>query len=109
MPFLHTELASGRWQTLSLAEQMGNIGSEIGRALAWRGKDQKIFFGAVDRVLELFDLTMQDFRWRGRLKEVARAREIFCDTVQDGGNYGDSLESLDRYFFYFSFFARMKK
>jgi hypothetical protein len=27
----HRELAAGRWQTLSLAEQLGNVGSEVGR------------------------------------------------------------------------------
>ncbi|MDQ1428945.1 MAG: hypothetical protein QOK39_2421, partial [Acidimicrobiaceae bacterium] len=30
---LHTGLAAGRWHTLTIAEQMGNIGSEVSRAL----------------------------------------------------------------------------
>ncbi len=30
---IHKELASGRWAQLSFVEQMGNIGSEVERAL----------------------------------------------------------------------------
>jgi hypothetical protein len=31
----HRELAAGRWVELSLAEQLGNVGSEVSRALSW--------------------------------------------------------------------------
>jgi hypothetical protein len=34
---IHTGLAAGRWQTLSLCEQLGNIGGEFGWAI--RGKE----------------------------------------------------------------------
>jgi len=37
--FMHKELAEGRWFQLSLMEQLGNIGSEVGRALHAQGKD----------------------------------------------------------------------
>jgi len=30
---VHRGLASGRWQQLSLVEQLGNVGSEVGRML----------------------------------------------------------------------------
>ena len=43
---IHKELASGKWRTLSLAEQMGNIGSEVSRARRWQGKDEKLFQNA---------------------------------------------------------------
>ncbi len=29
---LHDSLAAGRWQQMTLVEQMANIGSEVGRA-----------------------------------------------------------------------------
>lgn len=98
----HKELAEGKWFTLSLAEQLGNIGSEVGRARAWQGKDGKLFQEAVDRALELFDLTLADSRWKGRFREVARAREVFCDAVLGGKEYNSSLEDLDRYFLPFA-------
>lgn len=102
----HKELAAGRWFTLSLAEQLGNIGSEVGRTRAWQGKDEKLFQGAVDRALELFDLTLADVRWKGRLREIARAREVFCDAVLGGKEYTSSLEGLESYFLPFALEAR---
>lgn len=108
MPFLHKELASGKWQNLSLVEQLGNIGSEVSRASRWQNKDKKLFWGAVERALELFDLTLGDNRWKGRRLEIARAREVFCDAVSDRKEYGSSLEDLDRYFLQFALAARGK-
>lgn len=103
---LYQNLASGRWQTLSLIEQLSNIGSEVSRARRWFNRDQKLYEGAVLRTLELFDLTLADPRWKGRLREIARAREIFCDAITGGREYKSSLEDLDRYFFYYGFAAR---
>jgi len=104
--FFHKELAAGRWSELSLAEQLANIGSEVSRAHKWQGKDKNIFSGAVERALELFDLTFMDFRWKGRLREIARVREVFCDAITGGKEYKSSLRDLDRYFFYYAFCAR---
>ncbi len=104
----HKGLAAGRWQTFSLVEQLGNIGSEVSRASCSQGNDEKLFWGAVGRALELFDLTLADPRWRGRLREIARSREVFCDAVFGGKEYGSSLKDLDRYFFQFAFAARRK-
>lgn len=68
----HPSLAAGRWRTLTFAAQMANIGSEVGRAAEAhvRGNEQRRRL-ALDRALELFDLTLADDRWRHRLKEVA--------------------------------------
>lgn len=38
MNLMHRELASGRWNELSLLEQMGHIGSEVERALKQKKK-----------------------------------------------------------------------
>ncbi len=102
----HKELSSGRWFKLSLAEQLANIGSEISRSCKWQGKDENIFWSAVERALELFDLTLMDYRWKGRLREIARVREVFCDAITGGREYKSSLEDLDRYFFYYVFAVR---
>lgn len=107
MAFQHKEMAAGRWYELSLAAQMGNIGSEVSRAAKWQGKDEKLFRGAVDRALELFDLTLMDPRSRGaRAREIARAREVFCDAVYGGTLYQSSLSGLIPYFDHFAFAAR---
>ena len=107
-PFQHQVLAEGKWFTLSLSEQLGNIGSEVHRAIRARG-DEKRFEGAVTRGLELFALTLSDTRWRSRLKELARAKELFCDAILGGSEYGTSLEDLDKYFYFFAFASRRNR
>ncbi len=103
---IHKELKSGRWFQLSLSEQLANIGSEVNRAGKWQGKDENIFWGAVERALELFDLTLEDQRWKGRLREIARARELFCDAIYEGKEYKTTLEDLNRYFLHYAFVTR---
>lgn len=101
----HKGLAEGRWSELSLAGQMGNIGSEVHRAAEWQNRDQGVFDKSVDNALELLDLTVRDTRWQGRLKEILRAREFFCEAVLGEGVYG-TLEDLDDYFLSFAILAR---
>jgi len=103
--FKHPFLANGKWFTLSLVEQLGNIGSEISRTMHAKG-DKKRLENAALRALELFDLTINDIRWKKRLKEITRAREIFCDIAFGHSEYGIALEDLDRYFYYFAYAAR---
>lgn len=104
--FKHKELAQGGWQKLTLAKQLGNIGSEVLRAHRSQGQDEKLFWGAVERALELFDLTLKDSRWLGRRREIARAREVFCDAFYGGHEYKSSFKDLLRYFDQFAFVAR---
>ena len=106
MPIQHKELAAGRWQALTLAEQMGNIGSEINRAALWRGKNEESSRGAIVRALELMDFTIQDPRWRIRLKELTRVREMICDAYAGGCGYGATVQELDSYFSPFALLAR---
>lgn len=108
MVFKHKELAAGRWYELSLMEQMGNIGSEVSRVLLHKDKDERLFWTAVERALELFDLTLSDRRWKNRLWEIARAREVFCDAIYGGKLYKGSLYDLVRYFNHFAYAARNK-
>lgn len=104
--YKHREQVAGRWNRLSLAEQLGNVGTEVGRMRRWRGKDERLAAAAFDRALELLDLTLPDPRWRGRLREIARARELLCDASFGWGEYGATLEDLDRYFLEFALAAR---
>ncbi len=103
--FQHQSLIHGKWFTLSLAEQLGNIGSEVYRAILSRN-DRERYDNAVIRGLELFDLTLSDSRWRRQFKEIARAREIFCDAAWGTCEYNTSLEDLDKYFLDFALLAR---
>jgi len=107
MSYLHKNLAEGKWHKMSLVEQLANIGSEVGRAAKWQDKDDKVFDGAVKRALELFDLTLEDTRWIGRLREIGRLKELFCDGVMGGKEYGTTLLDLEIYFLpFFNLTAR---
>ena len=108
MSFQHYEMAAGRWYTFTLAEQMGNIGSEVHRAIMWRGRnEEKNFQNAFERALELFDLTLDDTRWNApRKREIGRAREVFCDALWGDNEYKTNLASLDNYFLQFGIAAR---
>ena len=101
---------SNRWANLSLSEQMANIGSEVGRTRKW------ILLGKTDladsafiRALDLFDLTIKYGRSanenRGAmLKELCRCREVFAFAVTTSDK--ETLEFLDRYFYFFAIAAR---
>lgn len=104
---LHGSLARGRWETLTLFEQLANVGSEVGRAARAReqGNERRLDH-ALDRALGLFDLTLADERWHGRRREIARAREVVCDFLVGDNEYGSTAESLERYFLPFAMAAR---
>ncbi len=95
-----------RWHKLSLAEQLGNIGSEVGRAAKWQMKDDNSFWSAVSRAMELFDLTQRDLRWNSRRQELDRAREVFADAVLGGKLYKGNLKELEKYFLPFALRAQ---
>lgn len=95
----HSDLAAGQWFTLSLAEQLGNVGSEYSRILSSRKcNDEVRFKSALVRFLELLDLTINDSRWNlSRKRELLRLREHSCDNFP---------ESLQKYFDQFVLLAR---
>ena len=97
----HRDLAAGRWFELSLAEQLGNVGSEISRAIKWTGRSDRIARGAFERALELLDLTLDDPRHRqslSRLRELARTREVVVDFFDGSNTYNSTAASLQKYF-----------
>ncbi len=109
MTFQHQELAAGRWFRLSLAEQLGNVGSEVSRALSWQERGNVDYCRrAVERALELLDLTLADGRHRGRLREIARVREVLADYFYGENGYGSSPELWRTYFDAFAVAARAR-
>lgn len=103
----HKNLAAGRWFSLSLAEQLGNVGSEVGRVIASQksGEKQREENAKV-RAIELLDLTVSDMRWSSRLKELVRGREVLADWFYGDNIYGSSSENMEKYFYYFAYAAR---
>ncbi len=88
-------------------EQLANIGSEVGRAARARAHgDEQRLEGALERTLELFDLTLEDPRWMGRCREIARAREVVCDYLVGDNEFQSTAASLEQYFLPFAMAAR---
>ena len=105
---LHRHAAAEGWARLELVEQLGNVGSEVERAIrAHEAGRANRFESALARALELFDLTAADPRWRGhRCQEILRAREEFCRLFFDPDVPPDSARGLSRYFLGFAWAAR---
>ena len=105
----HRELTAERWWTFTLAEQFGNVGSEVSRTLKWRSRNPEIAQRAMARALELIDLTLDDPRQRSsvaRLREICRIREVLLDFLVGPNQYGSTEITLQRYFDAFAVAAR---
>jgi hypothetical protein len=108
----HRDLAADAWWGLSLAEQLGNIGSEISRAERWKTRNPEISRAAFFRALQLLDLTLADPRLREsrpRLREVARAREVVADYFGGRNQYASTGPSLQKYFDAFVLLSRQRQ
>ena len=107
MTYQHQDLAAGRWKKMTLTEQMANIGSEVERALHWRAKNRNEFCQkAVDRALELLDLSLDSMREFPRLKEFARTREALVDYFYGSNQYQSTERSWRKYFLSFAIAVR---
>lgn len=107
MSYQHKNLAAGRWKELSFLEQMAHIGSEVERALNWQAKHNAAYSQkAVERALELMDLTIDNARGMARLKELTRAREALVDYFFGANQFKSTEISWRRYFLPFAYAAR---
>ncbi len=110
MAVIHKDLASGRWFSMTAMEQLGNIGSEVERSLKWHksghieNRDQ-----AIARMLDLIDITVQDPKWKNRLKELLRTREVLCDYFYGDNIYSVSPELFQKDFLYYGIAARASR
>ena len=96
-----------RWHSLSVLQQLGNIGSEVARAFAWHAKGDSLHFeSAFDRTLELMDMSIADPQWGRRRKELLRIREVFCSYFFGGNEYHLDPATLNKDFLYYGIAAR---
>ena len=94
----HSELIQGKWHSMTIAEQLGNVGWEYSRMSSNYNKNAARFNSARDRFLELLDLTISDPRWSTyRKKELLHLREIGDkDFSPDLQSYFDRFAALAR-------------
>lgn len=105
----HQSLSSGRWQELTLVEQLANIGSEVNRTMSWKknhyGNPQNAFY----RALELIDLSINDPKNKERLSEICRTREALVDWYTGNNSYHTTDTQWEKYFYQFTYASRLNK
>ena len=106
----HSEL-SDRWFTFSLAEQLGNVGSEYERALVSKRRgNKKEFHRAFARLTDLLDLTISDPRWQNhRLKELTLLKEFIHDELCNEVREYPDPRDLRQYFLFFGLVANKER
>ena len=110
MTYQHQGLAAGQWKQMTFLEQMANIGSEVERALNWKAKNNIPYCQkAVDRALELLDLSLESAQGFPRLKELARTREGLVDYFFGNNQYRSDDSSWRNYFLSFAVAFELKK
>lgn len=87
-----------KWLNLTKAQQIGNIGSEIARAAYWEERnDIANRNSALERSLELLDLTLDDRRWNAGIKEIARFREVVGAKYCNNDFFNITLKELKEF------------
>lgn len=103
------ELDIKKWHSLTLAQQMGNIGSEAQRAFLWQKKgEQEQKEKSINRFLELIDLSLADKRWQKRCLEIVRLREVLCDYFFGKNTFKLSQQQMENYFSSFAVLSNSK-
>lgn len=107
---IHKTLTADHWFSLSIFEQLANIGCDIERTIAWKKQNQPDFSKkAFERVLELLDLTIADPQNKGgRLKELVRTREALVDYFVYDNTYNSTEEQWKKYFYDFNYAAALQ-
>lgn len=60
--------------------------------------DEIMMNSAIDRALELFDLSINATKKHGELRELCRARETFCDFFFNENSFHTNPENFQAYF-----------
>jgi hypothetical protein len=100
-----------RWAGISILEQMGNIGSEVGRSInAYRIGDARRFEGALARALDLFEATIEVLitKRSPRVREVLIARDQYLNVFFGDATPGDD-QKIEDYFMQYAIAARLNR
>ena len=100
MNLVHSAETKANWSKYPITYQMGNVGSEVSRALKWSEKGNLPRAAkAIDRALELFDFTiLANVKSHARLTEILKAREEFCDYFFGGNTWHTDPATMQKYY-----------
>jgi hypothetical protein len=97
-------IAREKWAKLSLMEQMGNISSDVGRAINYRD-NPKLRDGFIVSAVDMLNETAHCYKGL-RAQEILRARDEFLRLFYDDS---DDFEAIAQYFHLFALAARNKR
>ena len=99
-----------RWHAYSFYVQMGNIASELSRAVNFDKKgDSTHMTASLLRLLELIDTTIRDPKNRRRLRELCRFKEVVADWYAGTCVYSIPRKTLRQYAMDFALLAGKMK
>jgi hypothetical protein len=64
-----------RWGNFDKRQQLLIMAAEFARAKNWQRQDQEKFLLALERALELIDLSFQDPKWKGDFYMLLKLRD----------------------------------
>ncbi|HLF18771.1 MAG TPA: hypothetical protein VI749_07765 [Candidatus Omnitrophota bacterium] len=100
-------ISQQKWQNLSFYQQLGNVASELSRAIKFKDQnDTEHMNSSLWRLLELLDLTIDDKRNVSRLRELCRFKEVLSDWYCQTKVYDIDPESLKDYSLRFAMLAK---
>lgn len=107
----HKDLTPERWFQFSILEQLGNVGSDVERAIRWRNKgDLESSHCALECALELLDLTIEDPKNQSeRQLELTLVRKFLIDFFRGNNQYAFTDEYWQNYFDFFALASAVSK
>jgi hypothetical protein len=100
-----------RWARFNIFEQMGNIGSEVGRSLKYKKNRPAEFELALIRALDLFDATVEDLlrQKSPRINEVLRSKDQYLQIALEPNPSQADIDSIESYFMQFAIAVRLQR
>ncbi len=96
------------WAKFNFDEQMGNIGSEVSRAIkAKQNGNEESLIGAFYRALDLFNASLEVLKNNAsQYQEVKEANQKFVAFFQSKNSNPKDFAQLDGYFYAYALVAR---
>ena len=81
-----------RWWTMTVSEQILNIGGEVQRACDWRAKgDEEKAQRFFDKAMGWFELTINDPKNKNRIRELSLVEEELSVYFASGNNKPEEI------------------
>lgn len=93
-----------KFEDRDIYQQMGNIGSEVSRALKWKNIDITKAEGAKNRAIQLIDLAICDTKNNVRIKEFELIKKEFLSSYSKN----EDQKVWEKFFYPYSLMANKK-